>query len=155
VEVEENPGPPRGLLLGIAVIGIVVAAAIAGVFAFKLQPGLGGGAAGADTVLMPVGVGSDTSLNFSPVTITVIIGQNNTVTFVNKDSTVHTVTANDGSFDSGNIEAGASWTYTFSTPGNFTYHCVYHHWMVGTVVVLPSGTSSSSTSTQSNSTSTA
>jgi len=138
MEVEDNSGPPRGILLGFAVIGIVLAAAIVGIFAFKLQPGLGGGTAAAGTVLMPVGVGSDTSVNFSPATITVIIGQNNTVTFVNKDSVVHTVTANDGSFDSGNIAAGASWTYTFTTAGNFTYHCVYHHWMVGTVIVLSS-----------------
>jgi plastocyanin len=149
MDIEVPTGPPRGLLLGLGVIGLLVGGAIAGEFVLRLQPGLGGGTAAAGSVLMPVGVGSDTSLNFNPVTITVIIGQNNTVTFTNKDTAIHTVTADDGSFDSGNIQAGASWTYTFNTPGTFPYHCIYHSWMKGTVVVLSSAPGSTSTPSQS------
>ena len=98
---------------------------------------------------MPVGVGGNTALNFSPVKIVVVIGENNTVTFANKDSATHTVTATDKSFNSGDIKPGQSWTYTFSTAGNFSYYCIYHEWMKGTVVVLSSSSASSSASTSS------
>jgi plastocyanin len=124
-------------------------AAIAGLFIFRLQPALGGQCGGADTVCMPVGVGSNTALSFSPVKIVVIIGVNNTVTFTNKDSATHTVTATDKSFNSGDIKAGQSWTYTFSTAGTFDYYCIYHSWMKGTVVVMASSSTSSSTSASS------
>jgi len=90
-------------------------------------------------VTLPAGVGSSNSLNYSPASITVVIGVNNTVTWVNKDQAIHTVTATDNSFSSGNILPGATFTYTFTTPGTFTYSCIYHSWMRGTVVVKPSG----------------
>lgn len=82
---------------------------------------------------------NSTSVYYSPSTITVVIGVNNTVTWINNDMAPHTVTADDGkSFDSGNINAlGSSWTFTFTTPGTYTYHCAYHLWMKGTVIVLP------------------
>ena len=87
-------------------------------------------------VVIPAGTGSNTKLNYLPAVATVVIGKNNTVTFVNEDTVVHTVTANDKSFDSGDIKAGGTWTYTFSTPGNFSYYCIYHSaWMKGTIIV--------------------
>lgn len=78
---------------------------------------------------------------FEPKEIHVEAGT--TVKWVNRDSTYHTVTADDGSFDSGEIAAGESWTYTFEEPGTYPYHCVPHAYeddgtwkgMVGTVVV--------------------
>jgi len=54
---------------------------------------------------------------------------------VNNDNAAHTVTAKDGSFDSGNMGSGSSYTHTFTTPGTYRYFCAYHSWMVGTVVV--------------------
>ncbi len=48
----------------------------------------------------------DTSLGYGTSTITVVLGVNNTVTWTNDDSEVHTVTSNDGSFDSGMIYSG-------------------------------------------------
>jgi len=78
------------------------------------------------------------ALNYSPDNITVVIGINNTVTFVNDDTVVHTVTSDDGtSFSSGDIHAGASWTYTFATVGTFGFHCIYHpSFMKGTITVV-------------------
>ncbi len=66
-----------------------------------------------------------------------------TVTWVNEDSFGHTVTADDGSFDSGNVAGGASWSYTFDEPGTYPYYCVPHSWqedgawkgMTGVVIV--------------------
>ncbi|MFQ5951469.1 MAG: hypothetical protein ACE5KH_05235 [Candidatus Geothermarchaeales archaeon] len=32
--------------------------------------------------------------------------------------------------------SASSWSYTFTEPGTYNYHCVLHHWMTGTIVVL-------------------
>ena len=154
METETHVGPPRGVLLVLGLVAIVVGGALAGEFIFGLQPGIPTVAAASGTVTMPLGVGSDTSLTYSPATVVVIIGQNNTVNFVNKDTAPHTVTADDGSFDSGNIAVGANWTYTFTTPGTFHYHCSYHNWMHGTVIVEANSTGTSAVSSGTNSTST-
>lgn len=74
--------------------------------------------------------------NFTPDTITVVVGVNNTVTWVNNDISPHTVTSDTGLFNSNNLNSGQSWSYTFTTPGTYSYHCSYHPWMKGTVVVL-------------------
>lgn len=83
------------------------------------------------------------NLYYDPAEVVVVIGVNNTITWVNTDSVAHTVTADNGSFDSGNLAPGASWTHTFTTPGTYRYYCTYHLWMGGEVVVLPSATSNS------------
>jgi len=70
---------------------------------------------------------------FSPSTLTVPVGA--TVTWTNADSTQHTVTADDGSFDSGPPAPGASFSQVFTTAGTFTYHCNIHSNMTGTVTV--------------------
>lgn len=77
------------------------------------------------------------SWGYSPASITVHVGD--TVTWTNAGTVGHTVTADDGSFDSGMLDVGASWSYTFNSPGTFAYHCTPHPWMKGTVVVLPTG----------------
>lgn len=79
---------------------------------------------------------NQSSPGFSPSRITVVIGVNNTVTWTNDDVSPHTVTAADKTFDSGNLNAGQSFTYTFNTPGTYDYVCLYHSWMKGTVVVV-------------------
>ncbi len=86
-------------------------------------------------VSIQLGSGSSVSFSYSPDQVTVMMGVNNTLTWVNNDNAPHTVTANDGTFDSGNVGSGASYTYTFTAPGTYKYYCAYHSWMVGTVVV--------------------
>jgi len=76
---------------------------------------------------------------YDPDNITIVIGVNNTVIWTNNDNEAHTVTATDGSFDSGNMNAGATFTYTFTKPGTYTYICTYHPWMRGYVTVIKSG----------------
>jgi len=136
MEVEENKGPPRGILLSFGVIGIVVAAALAGVFVFRLQPPLASSSVPPDTVIMPVGVGSNTGLSFNPPSVVVVLGVNSTLTWTNEDSVVHTVTATDKSFNSGDIQPGQSFSWNFTSPGTYTYYCIYHSWMKGTVTVI-------------------
>lgn len=95
-----------------------------------------GSAATTVTVNIPAGASNPSGApGYSPDTLTVVIGVNNTVTFVNQDSAPHTVTANDSSFNSGNLNPGQSWTNTFTTPGTFGFHCIYHSWMKGTIIV--------------------
>jgi plastocyanin len=72
---------------------------------------------------------------FEQTTVTVTAGD--TVTWVNQGLDVHSVTADGNIFDSRDIDAGQSWTYTFATPGTFTYYCDPHPWMTGTVIVEP------------------
>jgi plastocyanin len=81
------------------------------------------------------GSADSVSISFSQVQVTVVIGVNNTVTWVNDDNAAHTITAREGDFGSGNIGSGGSYTYTFTAPGTYRYYCAYHSWMVGTVVV--------------------
>lgn len=71
--------------------------------------------------------------SFNPATLTLPKGT--TVTWTNTGSTTHTVTADDGSFDSGNLPAGQTFSRTFSTAGTFAYHCTIHASMKGTITV--------------------
>jgi plastocyanin len=73
-------------------------------------------------------------LKYLPETVEIQKGQ--TIEWVNDDLTPHTVTSDGGNtFDSGSIEAGSSWSHTFSQPGTFPYLCTFHTEMKGTVVV--------------------
>jgi plastocyanin len=96
--------------------------------------------AGAVSVTIPSGTGADSSLNFSPSTITVVIGVNNTVIWANDDVAVHTVTsstipAGAQSFDDGSLSPGSTFSVTFTVPGTYQYYCSIHPWMTGTVIV--------------------
>jgi plastocyanin len=58
-----------------------------------------------------------------------------TVTWTNQDPIIHTVTAVDGSFDSGFMREGETWSYTFEEAGEFEYLCTPHPWMRAKVIV--------------------
>lgn len=89
----------------------------------------------ASNVTILPGAAGHTNLGYSPTKISVVIGVNNTVVWTNKDSGFHTVTASDGSFNSGNLNTQQVFSYAFTKPGTYTYYCVYHPWMKGTVIV--------------------
>jgi plastocyanin len=87
------------------------------------------------SIVQGSGANASIAQSYSPDPVTVVIGVNNTVTWTNDDSAPHTVTADDGSFNSGNIAPTGTFTFTFTTPGTYKYHCIYHPWMVATLVV--------------------
>ena len=58
------------------------------------------------------------------------------VIWLNQDSATHTATADDGSFDTGQIDEGKLKSETFKQPGTFTYHCEIHPQMHGTIEVV-------------------
>jgi plastocyanin len=71
---------------------------------------------------------------FVPATITVKVGTR--VTWTNRQTGIqHTVTANNGSFASGDLSTGSSFSYVFTKPGTYAYHCAIHPFMTGTVIV--------------------
>ena len=77
-----------------------------------------------------------TTYGFTPDTITLVIGVNNTILWTNNDASVHTATSDTaGVFDSGPLNQGQTYQFTFTTAGTYTYHCTYHAWMQGTVIV--------------------
>jgi plastocyanin len=91
-------------------------------------------------VSVSISPGAATDVNskgYSPDTISVVLGVNNTVSWTNRDSSPHTVTQDGGGFDSGNLPPGASYVHTFTQSGVYHYHCAYHSWMTGTVIVMP------------------
>lgn len=73
------------------------------------------------------------AVDYSPKSLTIEAGD--TVVWINEDLFPHTVTAEDGSFDSGDIAGGKSWTHTFATRGDAPYKCIYHKAMVGSLRV--------------------
>jgi len=73
------------------------------------------------------------NFTFNPGSLTINAGR--TVTWTNKDSVPHTATSKDGAFDSGNLNQGQSFSFTFDKPGTYDYICTYHPYMVGTIVV--------------------
>jgi plastocyanin len=70
---------------------------------------------------------------FEPATLEVAPGA--TVSWTNTGQVVHTVTADNGAFNSGEMSPGATVTGTFNTPGTYTYHCSIHPDMIGTLIV--------------------
>jgi plastocyanin len=70
---------------------------------------------------------------FSPASLTVAVGT--TVTWTDDDTATHTVTADDGSFDSRNLSSGGTFSRTFTASGTYAYHCAIHSSMKGTIVV--------------------
>ena len=70
---------------------------------------------------------------FAPEQLAVPLGA--TVDWTNDDPFEHTVTATDGTFDSGVIAEAETFAWTFDTPGLFEYFCAIHPSMVGTVTV--------------------
>lgn len=71
---------------------------------------------------------------FVPETIVIPVGT--TVVWTNRESGInHTSTADDGSWDSGVLTPGQSFSHTFESAGTFPYHCAIHPQMHGTVMV--------------------
>ena len=106
---------------------------LAGVFVafglLTLAPGLGiRGADAQDGAAVTI-----VDFAFQPASLEVTAGT--TVTWTNSGAAPHTVTADNGAFDSGRLAPGASFSQTFDAAGTVTYHCEIHSQMTGTIVV--------------------
>lgn len=75
---------------------------------------------------------------FDPKTVNINVGEK--VTWTNDDTQLHTVTASNGSFNSGDLSKGQQYEKTFTQAGVFGYICARHPNMTGTVNVQAGGT---------------
>jgi len=70
-----------------------------------------------------------------------VIRANSKVTWINQDTTAHTVTEGHAAapsrhgFDSKFLAAGSTWSYIFTTPGTYQYTCEFHPTMNATIIV--------------------
>ena len=89
--------------------------------------------------IIPGSGNPDNDLFYDPSPAKVAVGS--TVTWTNDDSLPHTVTSGNpekgpsGMFDSGIMNAGKSFTYTFDKVGIIEYYCVIHPWMISTAMI--------------------
>ena len=97
-----------------------------------LSAGLLAGAAAAAAPPQAVTV-KMTQESFVPDTSTVNVGA--TITWTNNDTVPHSVTANDGKFDSGPILPGKTYQWTAKEAGVIAYHCIFHPSMTAQVMV--------------------
>lgn len=70
------------------------------------------------------------------------IGRGQSVTWINEDAAEHQVvndpfnqTALGAYFKSSSLAKGASYSFTFDSPGIYKYHCLIHPSMTGTITV--------------------
>ena len=77
--------------------------------------------------------------HFSPASTTIHVGD--TITWSNSGPSSHTATAGNGSFNTGILKKGQSASHTFTQPGTYAYACQIHPFMHGTIIVLASTTS--------------
>jgi amicyanin len=70
---------------------------------------------------------------FGPQVVTIARGT--TVHWTNQDSEAHTVTSDTGAFNSPVMQPKDTFSFTFTKPGTYSYHCTIHPFMTGKVVV--------------------
>ena len=74
--------------------------------------------------------------NFAFIPSTITIPKGTTVIWVQYDSAPHTVTSSVGKgFDSGTLDPGDTFSWTFNDVGAFSYICSFHPNMKGTIIV--------------------
>lgn len=91
-------------------------------------PGLCGHGAQANEAKVTI-----SDFNFAPATLTIPAGT--TVTWNNDDEEPHLVVDSEAAFKSQALDTGDAYSFTFTTPGRYTYFCSIHPHMVGTIVV--------------------
>jgi len=142
LEAPDGPRTGRGAL-GVVGVVLVIGAILLGVVAGcggTTGPGWGGmmgsggmmGWGAAPTAPAGTSVRMAGS-RFEPATLTAAPGA--TVRWFNDDALPHTVTASDGSWDSGNLSPGSPYERRFDSPGTYAYLCLYHPGMTGTIEV--------------------
>ncbi|MBI4296249.1 MAG: cupredoxin domain-containing protein [Chloroflexi bacterium] len=76
---------------------------------------------------------------FTPASFSTTVGT--TVTWTNNGQKPHSVTSNIGVFDSGMLNPGQIFSFSFQSPGTYSYHCVFHSGQAGTITVTGTGNS--------------
>ena len=129
-----NPAPRRWritLLFGAVGVTALVAAALPELTA--------AGAAAVTAAATPATVQID-NFAFAPAALTVTAGT--TVTWKNEDDSPHRIGDKNGTFKSAALDTDDTFSNTFAAPGEYPYICTIHPYMVGKIIVKPTGASS-------------
>ena len=146
----------RIVVLAIAIVVVIAVAVTAYIYLTSLSPNNGTSNSGVTPITIPQGSYIEPSgFNITyfqeyfatgpypyPVNKTVIIGVNNTVEWINKDTQAHTATAivspqGASSFNSGLILPGKTFSVILTVPGTYRYTCAWHNWLAGQIIVKP------------------
>jgi plastocyanin len=73
------------------------------------------------------------NFTFKPKLLQIAIGT--TVTWINRDDVPHTVAENDKRFKSAALDTDDKFSFTFTSPGEYSYFCGIHPHMTGKIVV--------------------
>ena len=119
---------------------VALAFAVAGTLLLALSAGLALAANGSVSIVEDQG-----QYKYSPANVTVQAGSK--VVWTNNSDAPHTVTADDSTFDSGSFNENGTFEQTFSTPGEFAYHCTIHSYMQAKVTVVAANASQPPTDT--------
>ncbi len=91
-------------------------------------------------VIIPKGAVIEGNEYLIPKEITVVLGNNNTVTWINQDDTAHGIVSDKGGDDfwgsPGVLKPGDSFSVKFNSTGIYEYHGIPHPWETGKVIVL-------------------
>ena len=93
-------------------------------------------------MVLPLGVGDNNSINFTPSRIKVVIGVNNTVVWNDLDYVQHTVKSTSvpsgaKPWSSQILNQGQTYTVVLTVPGTYRYVCSIHpDWMIGFITVV-------------------
>ena len=129
--------PMKKIIIAIAVIAVIGAG---GYFLLKgdyKSPSLQNQS---NSNLLPITTQNENTVNsknfsFNPNLLTVKIGT--AVTWTNQDSIPHQILSDPSgeTFKSNILQNGQNFSFTFSAPGIYTYHCGIHPFMKGKIVV--------------------
>ena len=111
---------------------IIAALLVTGAVAAGCGDGYGTKPAAATSADTATKIVEMTDSTFAPDTVDLKVGE--TVTFVDKDEIAHTATA-EGAFDSGTLREGAKFDFKATQAGTFSYVCIFHPGMTGTIKV--------------------
>ena len=73
------------------------------------------------------------NFSFTPATLAIPVGTK--VTWVNHDDVPHLIMSTDKRFVSPVLDTDQQFSYTFTTPGTYTYYCSIHPKMTAKIIV--------------------
>ena len=131
--MKRSSAPPRVrtlfVFLGILLLALGTALAPLTTVARQSPPLPNPAVTGAPTLTVRI-----LSSKYDPDDVTLKIGQS--INFDNLDAVGHTVTASDGSFDSGYLGRGDTWQTSFAQARTILYSDIYHTSMHGRITVV-------------------
>ncbi|MGH8860636.1 MAG: plastocyanin/azurin family copper-binding protein [Jatrophihabitantaceae bacterium] len=116
----------RRVLAAVAAVGLLTACG-------GSKPGSGSTAGSTSTKQGTAPTVTVKNFAFNAANLTVKKGTK--VTWKFEDDTNHNVTSSNGKFKSKDMSKGGTYSFTFNTPGKYSYICSIHQYMTGSVTV--------------------